>query len=81
MTPQQRKAMQIIEDIKSELEKADGCKDATNMLLVIKNARHIKHIDPLDFVRAIGRKDSYVIEFKKGLKIAKVMEDRNLEIL
>ncbi len=53
-------------------------KDAVNMYLVVKYADQLKDIDPIDFAEAIGRKESYATEFRKGLNLAKVIADRGL---
>ena len=66
--------------IKDEVAKAaiEYNKDAVNMFLVVKYAEQLKNIDPIDFVSAIGRKDSYATEFRKGIKLAEVIADRGL---
>lgn len=66
--------------IKDEVSKAalEKKKDAVNMYLVVKYAQQLKHIDPVDFVSAIGRNDSYATEFRKGIKLAEVIADRGL---
>ena len=72
--------IQLLAHIKSEVEAAakDKKKDAVNMYLVIKYADQLHEIDPIDFSRAIGRRDSYATEFRKGLKLAKIIEQRGL---
>jgi hypothetical protein len=44
--------------------------DAVSMYLVIKYAEQLKDIKPVDFALAIGRKESYKSEFRKGLNLA-----------
>lgn len=71
---------ELLAYIKKETSKAALVKnkDAVNMYLVVKYAEQLKNIDPIDFANAIGRKDSYATEFRKGIKLAKVIKDRGL---
>lgn len=66
--------------IKGEVAKAalEKNKDAVNMFLVVKYAEQLKDLDPIVFVNTIGRNDSYTTEFRKGLKLAKVIAERGL---
>ena len=68
---------ELLAHIKKEVEQAtlDKNKDAVNMYLVIKYAEQLKGIDPIMFAAAVGRKESYATEFRKGLKLAKIIED------
>jgi len=74
------KTSELLSYIKEEVEKAaqKRNKDAVNMYLVVKHAEQLKSIDPVAFVRAIGRNDSYATEFRKGIKLAEVIADRGL---
>ena len=71
---------ELLAYIKDEVVKAtpEKNKDAVNMHLVVKHAEELKDIDPIDFVTAIGRKDSYATEFRKGIKLAKVIKEKGL---
>jgi hypothetical protein len=71
---------ELLAYIKDEVAKAalSKNKDAVNMYLVVKYAEQLKDIDPIEFVNLIGRNDSYATEFRKGLKLAQVIEDRGL---
>lgn len=48
------------------------------MYLVVKYAELLKDIDPIEFASAIGRKESYATEFRKGLNLARVIAERGL---
>lgn len=48
------------------------------MYLVIKYSEQLNDLDPIDFAEAIGRKESYATEFRKGLNLAKVIKERGL---
>lgn len=71
---------ELLAYIKKETSKAALVKnkDAVNMYLVVKYAEQLKNIDPIDFANAIGRKDSYATEFRKGIKLATVIKERGL---
>ena len=71
---------ELLSYIKDEVAKAAVVKnkDAVNMYLVVKYADQLKDIDPVAFVRSIGRTDSYATEFRKGIKLAKVITERGL---
>jgi hypothetical protein len=71
---------ELIEHIKNEVAKAalDKNKDAVNMYLVVKYAGQLKEIDPVDFSLSIGRNESYATEFRKGLKLATIINERGL---
>ncbi|MAD15879.1 MAG: hypothetical protein CL579_07340 [Alteromonadaceae bacterium] len=71
---------ELIEHIKSEVAQAalDKNKDAVNMYLVVKYANQLKDLNPIDFALSIGRKESYATEFRKGLKLAVIIEGRGL---
>jgi hypothetical protein len=71
---------ELLAHIKSEVEKAAASKnkDAVNMYLVVKYAEDLQGIDPVEFSSAIGRNDSYATEFRKGLKLAKIISERGL---
>ena len=66
--------------IRDEVAKAelDNKKDAVNMYLVVKYADQLRSIAPIEFVTTIGRKESYVTEFRKGLKLAEIIADKGL---
>ena len=74
------KTYELLQYIKNEVTKAEIArnKDAVNMYLVIKYYDQLKDIDPIEFADAIGRKESYATEFRKGLNLAKVINDRGL---
>jgi len=69
---------ELLSYIKREVEEAaiSKKKDAVNMFLVVKYADQLKDIDPIEFASAIGRKESYATEFRKGLNLAKVIAER-----
>ena len=71
---------ELIEYIKNEVAQAalDKNKDAVNMYLVIKYAEQLREIDPSDFALSIGRNESYATEFRKGLKLASIINERGL---
>ena len=71
---------ELLSYIKREVEEAalSKTKDSVNMFLVVKYADQLKDIDPIEFASAIGRKESYATEFRKGLNLAKVIADRGL---
>jgi hypothetical protein len=71
---------ELLSYIKDEVAKAalSKNKDAVNMYLVVKHADQLKDINPIEFASAIDRNDSYATEFRKGLKLAKVIADRGL---
>ena len=71
---------ELLSHIKQEVLLAASTrnKDAVNMYLVIKYADKLRDINPIDFAEAIGRKESYATEFRKGLNLAKVIADRGL---
>ncbi|WP_257326541.1 HTH-like domain-containing protein [Pseudoalteromonas rhizosphaerae] len=71
---------ELIEHIKNEVAQAalDKNKDAVNMYLVVKYAEQLKEIDPIDFALSIGRNESYATEFRKGLKLATIINKRGL---
>jgi len=70
----------LLQHIKTEVAQAalSKNKDAVNMYLVVKYAEQLKGIDPIEFVTAIGRNDSYATEFRKGLKLAQIISERGL---
>lgn len=74
------KQSELINHIRQEVEKAalEKKKDAVNMYLVIKHAEELRHIDPVEFSLSIGRNESYSSEFRKGLRLASVIEERGL---
>jgi hypothetical protein len=71
---------ELLAYIKREIEYAalSKEKDAVNMYLVVKYAEQLKDIDPIEFASAIGRKESYATEFRKGLNLARVITERGL---
>lgn len=71
---------ELIEHIKNEVAQAalDKNKDAVNMYLVVKYADQLREIDPIDFALSIGRNESYATEFRKGLKLATIINERGL---
>ena len=71
---------ELLAFIKSEVDAAalSKNKDAVNMYLVVKYAEQLKSIDPVEFATAIGRNESYATEFRKGLKLAQVIAERDL---
>jgi hypothetical protein len=71
---------ELLAFIKSEVASAALAKktDAVNMYLVVKYAQELQDIDPVEFALAIGRKESYATEFRKGLNLAKVITERGL---
>ncbi len=71
---------ELLAHIKEEIAKAtiEKNKDAVNMYLVVKYAEQLKGIDPIVFATAVGRKPSYATEFRKGLKLAKIIKERGL---
>ena len=71
---------ELLAHIKSEVAHAalSKNKDAVNMYLVVKYANQLKDIDPIEFSSTIGRKVSYATEFRKGLKLAKIITERGL---
>lgn len=71
---------ELIEHIKNEVAQAalDKNKDAVNMYFVVKYAEQLKEIDPIDFALSIGRNESYATEFRKGLKLATIINKRGL---
>lgn len=71
---------ELIEHIKNEVAQAalDKNKDAVNMYLVVKYAEQLREIDPIDFALSIGRNESYATEFRKGLKLATIINGRGL---
>ena len=71
---------ELIEHIKNEVAQAalDKNKDAVNMYLVVKYAEQLREIDPIDFSLSIGRNESYATEFRKGLKLASIINERGL---
>ena len=71
---------ELIEHIKNEVAQAalDKNKDAVNMYLVVKYAEQLREIDPIDFALSIGRNESYATEFRKGLKLATIINERGL---
>lgn len=71
---------ELLAYIKSEVASAalSKNKDAVNMYLVVKYADQLQSIDPIEFATSIGRNESYATEFRKGLKLAKVIAERGL---
>jgi hypothetical protein len=71
---------ELIEHIKNEVAQAalNKNKDAVNMYLVVKYAEQLQEIDPVDFALSIGRNESYATEFRKGLKLATIINERSL---
>jgi len=71
---------ELLAYIRDEVAKAalEKNKDAVNMFLVVKYAEQLKDLDPIYAVNAIGRNDSYATEFRKGIKLAKIIEERGL---
>ncbi len=71
---------ELLAHIKQQVASAalEKNKDAVNMYLVVKHADQLSDIDPVDFANAIGRRDSYATEFRKGLKLAKVIKEQGL---
>lgn len=71
---------ELIEHIKNEVAQAalDKNKDAVNMYLVVKYADQLREADPIDFALSIGRNESYATEFRKGLKLATIINERGL---
>lgn len=71
---------ELIAYIKNEVTKAalEKNKDAVNMYLVVKYADRLRELDPIDFSLSIGRNESYATEFRKGLKLASIINDRGL---
>ena len=71
---------ELLQYIRTEIDKAAiyKSKDAVNMYLVVKYANQLRDLDPIEFSLAIGRNESYATEFRKGLKLASVIEERGL---
>ena len=71
---------ELIEHIRNEIAQAapEKNKDAVNMYLVVKYAEQLRDIDPVDFSLSIGRNESYATEFRKGLKLATIINERGL---
>jgi len=71
---------ELLAYIREEVAKAalEKNKDAVNMFLVVKYAEQLKDLDPTHVVNAIGRNDSYATEFRKGIKLAEIIEERGL---
>lgn len=69
---------ELLSHIKQEVAFAASTKnkDAVNMYLVVTYVDQLRDIDPIDFAKAIGCKESYTTEFRKGLNLAKVIADR-----
>jgi hypothetical protein len=74
------KVEELLNYIKTEVAKAALIKnkDAVNMYLVVKFAQQLKTMDPVEFSLAIGRNESYASEFRKGIKLASVINERGL---
>ena len=51
----------------------DGNKTSMFHLQVLKNAHHLAGVNPLEFCRPVGVKDSYKTEFHKMMKVAELM--------
>lgn len=71
---------ELLAYIRDELKKAALTRqtDAVNTYLVIKHAEQLSTMDVVDVVSAIGRRDSYATEFRKAIKVAKVIKQRGL---
>lgn len=71
----------MYEEIAKQIASAthDGNKTAMFHLQVLKNAHHLAGVEPLEFCRQVGAKDSYVTEFHKMIKVAKLMEQHGIK--
>jgi hypothetical protein len=73
----------MYEEIAKQIERAarDHNKDAMFHLQLLKNARHLAGVDPLDFCRRVGARDSYKREFQRMIKVAELMEQLGIQLI
>ena len=55
-------------------------KSAMFHLQVLKNARHLRGVNPVEFCRLVGVEDSYKVEFSKMIKLAELMERQGIKL-
>ena len=73
----------MYEEIAKQIKGAtqDGNKTAMFHLQVLRNAHHLAGVEPLEFCRHVGARDSYVTEFHKMIKVAKLMEKHGIKLI
>lgn len=71
--------LNLIKDIASKIQEAELKKEKSVMFhyQVLKNADELSDYDALEFCRAVGMNDSYTTEFRKMIKLAKLMKRDN----
>ena len=62
------------------LAEANGRKVAMFHYQVLKNARMLDKEDPIEFCHAVGMNESYAIEFRKMINLARLMEEKGEHI-
>ena len=72
----------MYEDIAKQIASAalDGDKTSMFHLQVLKNAHLLTGVDPVQFCRLVGARDSYKTEFSKMMKLAKLMERNGITL-
>ncbi len=57
----------------------DGNKTSMFHLQVLKNAHLLAGVDPVEFCRLVGVRDSYKTEFHKMIKVAELMKRQGIK--
>lgn len=72
--------MDIIENIKQQILKAEKRKEKTTMFhyQVLVNAEQIKDYEPEEFCKLVNMPISFATEFRKMISLAKMMKNYHL---
>ena len=73
----------MYEEIAKQIKNAshDRNKSAMFHFQVLKNAHLLANVEPVEFCRQVGMNDSYVTEFNKMLKVAKIMQQQGIKFM
>ena len=70
----------MYEEIAKQIKDATsaGNKSAMVHFQVLKNAHLLADVEPVEFCRKVGMRDSYAVEFYKMLKVARIMQQQGI---
>jgi hypothetical protein len=73
----------MIKQIKIALIEAEQNRQKMAMFhfLVLQNAESLKNVDPVDFCREVGVRDTYATEFRKMIKLHQVMKAAGVSLV
>ena len=70
------------DEIKAAVHAAAGSKQKTAMfhLQILTHADELEGVDPVAFCNELGLTDAYATEFRKMLKLARLMKEQGIRI-